>query len=86
MAVTVRCTSPIAEPRSRPSSRAVTATVSRRFSRDCWACPRTMAMSATRDNGSLYVVDFRERDMADRVAKAMTHAIDLCGGARKEAF
>jgi hypothetical protein len=29
---------------------------------------------------------FTDADLADRVAKAITHAIELCGGGNKEPF
>ncbi|MGA7156574.1 MAG: hypothetical protein WBY53_06995 [Acidobacteriaceae bacterium] len=29
---------------------------------------------------------FRDRDSADRVAKALTHAVELCGGGKKDPF
>jgi len=31
-------------------------------------------------------VDFSDEDLANRVAKAMVHAVELCGGGRKDPF
>ncbi len=39
----------------------------------------------SKENGKFYFYFFDE-DMANRVAKAMTHAVDLCGGGSKDPF
>ncbi len=39
-----------------------------------------------RSDGHTNTVDFADRDMAERVAKAMRHAADLCGGAASLPF
>jgi hypothetical protein len=37
-------------------------------------------------HGDFNAFFFTDADLADRVAKAMTHAIELCGGGNKEPF
>ena len=42
--------------------------------------PAIWVLLVRKSNGHTNTVDFRDRDMAERVAKAMRHAADLCGG------
>jgi hypothetical protein len=49
--------------------------------------PSIAVLTAFRSDGKSNVVDFRDRNMAERVANAVRHAADLCGGsAGKEPF
>jgi hypothetical protein len=49
--------------------------------------PPISVLTAYRDDGKSNVMDFRDRAMAQRVANAMRHAAELCGGgAKKEPF
>lgn len=48
--------------------------------------PSIWVVTSTLPDGTNYVVDFQESDLAERVVKAMTHAINLCGGNKREAF
>jgi hypothetical protein len=48
--------------------------------------PPVWVLTASTSAGERFVVDFRDRDLADRVIRAMTHAMKLCGGAKAEAF
>ena len=43
--------------------------------------PAIWVLLVRKSNGHTNTVDFRDRDMAERVAKAMRHAAELCGGA-----
>jgi hypothetical protein len=47
--------------------------------------PQIWSVEARRPKGDLNYFYFREEDMANRVAKAMVHAVELCGGGKKEA-
>jgi hypothetical protein len=48
--------------------------------------PEIFAISMTFQNGAVISVVFNDHDMANRVAKAMTHAAELCGSGRNEPF
>lgn len=41
---------------------------------------------STDSTGSLVNLSFRDQQTADRIAKAMTHAVELCGGGNKDPF
>ena len=46
--------------------------------------PRVFAVLLRRPGNVLNEIDFREEELANRVAKALAHAVDLCGGAKKK--
>lgn len=48
--------------------------------------PPIWVVTASRSDGTTYVMDFRDRDLAERIVKAMKHAILLCGDGKREAF
>jgi hypothetical protein len=48
--------------------------------------PSVWVLTSRGRDGRSYVVDFEDRDMADRVSRAMDHARELCGGKSKEPF
>lgn len=48
--------------------------------------PPIWVVTASRPDGTNFVMDFRDRSVAERVAKAMKHAILLCGTGKREAF
>ena len=48
--------------------------------------PTIWVLLARKSNGHTNTVDFRDRDMAERVAKAMRHAAQLCGGSKSQPF
>ena len=48
--------------------------------------PRMTALVVLRPHNISYLFPFTDADMADRVAKALTHAVELCGGGNKEPF
>jgi hypothetical protein len=48
--------------------------------------PPVWVLTAYRADGTSNTVDFHDRDLAERVARAMRHAAELCGGTKREAF
>jgi hypothetical protein len=48
--------------------------------------PPVTALMLRRANGHGFVLFFSDADLADRVAKALSHAVELCGGGSKEPF
>jgi len=50
------------------------------------ATPEFYVVGAQRPKGVQNSFDFHEEEMANRVAKAMVHAVKLCGGGSKEHF
>ena len=48
--------------------------------------PPVWVLTAYRADGTSNTVDFHDRDLAERVARAMRHAAQLCGGTKPEAF
>lgn len=53
---------------------------------DVKADPPVFVLEAQRSGNVMNVFDFTDEDMANRVAKAMVHAVELCGGGNKEPF
>ena len=48
--------------------------------------PAVSVLRVRRKGGIANEFDFTDQEMADRVAKAVTHAIELCGGGSKDPF
>ena len=48
--------------------------------------PPLTALEIFEKHGPLGQFPFTDPTLADRVAKALTHAVELCGGGNKEAF
>jgi len=48
--------------------------------------PNVTALLVRRPHGIYNFFPFTDADLADRVAKAFTHAVELCGGGNKEPF
>ena len=48
--------------------------------------PPVFMMVARKDENTEWSFYFFDQDLADRVAKAMVHAIELCGGGNKDPF
>ncbi|HME59357.1 MAG TPA: hypothetical protein VKF63_13520, partial [Terracidiphilus sp.] len=48
--------------------------------------PPVTALLVNRPHGVWNLFSFTDADLADRVAKALTHAVELCGGGNKEPF
>ncbi|MGD0445551.1 MAG: hypothetical protein ABSA39_16570 [Edaphobacter sp.] len=48
--------------------------------------PPLTALLVRRPHGGVNFFPFTDSQLADRVAKAMTHAIELCGGGNKDPF
>jgi hypothetical protein len=48
--------------------------------------PAVWVLVVTDPRGIRLEIPFRDEDMANRVAKALTHAVELCGGGSKEPF
>lgn len=48
--------------------------------------PPIAVLLVRKSNGHANTVDFSDRDLAERVAKAVRHAADLCGGTKSEPF
>jgi hypothetical protein len=48
--------------------------------------PPLTALLVRRPHGLSNLLPFSDADLADRVAKAFTHAVELCGGGNKEPF
>jgi hypothetical protein len=48
--------------------------------------PPLMALMTRHTDGRTYVLVFTDADLAGRVANAMQHAIELCGGGNKDKF
>ncbi len=48
--------------------------------------PTISSLLVHQSHGVDYVFRFYDADLADRVAKAMLHAVELCGGGNKEKF
>ena len=48
--------------------------------------PAVWVVTTHRTSGPDNSLDFRDRDLAERVARAMRHAAQLCGGTKTEAF
>ena len=48
--------------------------------------PAVWVVTTHRTSGPSNSLDFRDRDLAERVARAMRHAAELCGGTKREAF
>jgi hypothetical protein len=48
--------------------------------------PPTTVLVVRRPHGEENVFTFTDADLADRVAKAMLHAVELCGGGNKDKF
>jgi hypothetical protein len=48
--------------------------------------PAMTALIVRRPHGELNYFDFSDAALADRVAKALTHAVELCGGGNKDPF
>ena len=48
--------------------------------------PQITVLQALRNSGTSSALDFRDRDTAERVAKAIRHGADLCGGTKSEPF
>jgi hypothetical protein len=48
--------------------------------------PPTWHLKTVRADGTFNRIAFSDQDLADRVAKAMVHAVELCGGGSKEPF
>ena len=48
--------------------------------------PKTLMLIVQRSNGSPNHVAFQDAALADRVAKALVHAVALCGGGNKDPF
>jgi hypothetical protein len=48
--------------------------------------PPVFVLKIVRPNGGIGEVYFLEEDLANRVAKAMVHAVELCGDGNKEPF
>ena len=48
--------------------------------------PAVWVVTTHRTSGPDNSLDFRDRDLAERVARAMRHAAELCGGTKGEAF
>ena len=48
--------------------------------------PAVWVLLIHKSDGHTNTVDFRDRDMAERVAKAMRHAAELCGGTTSMPF
>ncbi|MGO9304995.1 MAG: hypothetical protein ACLP3R_15090 [Candidatus Korobacteraceae bacterium] len=48
--------------------------------------PPLTALLVRRPHGVVNMFPFTDADTADRVAKALTHAVELCGGGNKEPF
>ncbi len=48
--------------------------------------PPLWVVTATQRNGSTNSVDFRDHETADRVARAIAYATELCGGPKRDAF
>jgi hypothetical protein len=48
--------------------------------------PPVWVLTAYRADGRSNSLDFRDRDLAERVARAVRHAAELCGGTKPEAF
>jgi hypothetical protein len=48
--------------------------------------PAAWVVTAHRTDGTKNSLDFHDRDLAERVARAMRHAAQLCGGTKREAF
>ena len=48
--------------------------------------PTVWVLLVQKSDGHTNTLDFRDRDMAERVAKAIRHAADLCGGTKSLPF
>lgn len=48
--------------------------------------PAVWVLRVRRGDGTFNELDFTDQTMADRVAKALVHAIELCGGGNKDPF
>jgi len=48
--------------------------------------PAVWVLLIQKSDGHTNTLDFRDRDMAERVAKAIRHAADLCGGTKSMPF
>lgn len=48
--------------------------------------PPLTVLLARKASGPRGEFEFMDAGLADRVAKAMTHAVELCGGGNKEPF
>ncbi|MGB9406752.1 MAG: hypothetical protein WCA89_04400 [Terracidiphilus sp.] len=48
--------------------------------------PPLTALLVRRPHGVVNLFPFTDADLADRAAKALTHAVELCGGGNKEPF
>ena len=48
--------------------------------------PQITVLAVHFDHHKTYWLYFIDSSIADRVAKAMTHAVELCGGGNKEPF
>jgi len=48
--------------------------------------PVVFTLSVTYLGGTGLFINFRDEEMANRIAKAMNHAVELCGGGNKEPF
>ncbi|HTV51463.1 MAG TPA: hypothetical protein VME21_09755 [Steroidobacteraceae bacterium] len=48
--------------------------------------PTTISLEVRLPHNASQYFEFTDSDLADRVAKAMTHAIELCGGGNKDPF
>lgn len=48
--------------------------------------PTVFVVDAIRADGSRNSIYFYDQDMAGRVAKALTHALEICGGGSKDSF
>jgi hypothetical protein len=48
--------------------------------------PPVTVLSVRRPRGAMNFFDLTDPALADRLAKALTHAVELCGGGNKEPF
>ncbi|MGA7156571.1 MAG: hypothetical protein WBY53_06980 [Acidobacteriaceae bacterium] len=48
--------------------------------------PATLELVVHRPHNVVNTFEFQDPDLADRVAKAITHAVELCGGGHKDPF
>jgi hypothetical protein len=48
--------------------------------------PPIWVLVAKRSDGKVNTLNFHDRSMAERVSKAISHAAELCGGAKREPF